>query len=41
MEEVLIHINYLIREKLWGSVRVFCEKVRLPPIHLTEIYFRN
>lgn len=27
MEEVLIHINYFIRERLWGSCRNFCEKV--------------
>ncbi len=38
MEEVLIHVNYLIREKMWGSVRVFCDKVFLS---LSNINFRN
>ena len=27
MEEILVNINYLIREKLWGSIRVLAEKV--------------
>ena len=27
MEEVLVNINYLIREKLWGSVKTLAEKV--------------
>ena len=27
MEEILVNINYLIREKLWGSIRVLADKV--------------
>jgi hypothetical protein len=30
MEEVLINVHYLIREKLWGSCRAYCDKVKLP-----------
>ena len=29
MEEVLVNINYLIREKLWGSVKTLAEKVSI------------
>ena len=29
MEEVLININYLIREKLYGSLKAFCDKVSI------------
>jgi hypothetical protein len=28
MEEILVNINYLIREKLWGSVKALADKVR-------------
>ena len=28
MEEILVNINYLIREKLWGSVKALVDKVR-------------
>ena len=27
MEEILVNINYLIREKLWGSVKALADKV--------------
>lgn len=27
MEEVLVNINYLIREKLWGSIKALVDKV--------------
>jgi hypothetical protein len=27
MEEILVNINYLIREKLWGSVKALVDKV--------------
>lgn len=27
MEEILVNINYLIREKLWGSIRILADKV--------------
>ena len=30
MEEVLVNINYLIREKLWGSVKALADKVSHP-----------
>lgn len=30
MEEVFIQINYYIREKLWGSLKHFCDKVKGP-----------
>jgi hypothetical protein len=38
MEEVLININYLIREKLWGSVRVACDKVSHHNIHIHTFF---
>lgn len=27
MEEVLINVHYLLREKLWGSARAYCDMV--------------
>ena len=27
MEELLVKINYLIREKLWCSIRTLCDEV--------------
>ena len=30
MEELLVKINYLIREKLWCSIRSLCDAVSYP-----------
>jgi len=40
MEEVLININYLIREKLYGSLKALCDKVS-NSVHLNPHSFRS
>ena len=41
MEEALININYLIREKLWGSAKNYCEKVNFDLKLFSILFCRN
>ena len=37
MDELLVKINYLIREKLWCSIRTLCDNVSTLPMLILKI----
>lgn len=41
MEEVLIHINYFIRERLWGSCKNYCEKELMNGMDPVLIFWKS